>query len=101
MFKVELATIINPDLPLVLLAGQIDWNFFRHILSAHFYTASGIQTHLRQCHLGTSTFSMIDDLKKDAVPQITISWGGIRWAPQHDSDGALGRSVGGRATPTA
>ena len=41
LFKVELATLIDPDHPLVRLASQIDWAFFERELGEHFCPTNG------------------------------------------------------------
>src|ERR1039457_1821080 len=41
LFKVELEAIINPDYPLVRLAGQIDWASFESALGKHFCEYNG------------------------------------------------------------
>lgn len=41
LFKVELATIIDPDYALARLADQIDWAFFERELDAHFCETNG------------------------------------------------------------
>jgi IS5 family transposase len=41
LFKVELEAIIDPEHPLVKLAGQIDWAFFERQLGANFCETNG------------------------------------------------------------
>lgn len=41
LFRIELEALINPEHPLIRLAGQIDWAFFERELGAQFSETNG------------------------------------------------------------